>query len=78
MQGKRKHPRILGKNRGGSVPLMDVEVDDGDLSDPEIPARDGDGDGEIVEHAEALATLAKAVVGAPGEVPRRPEAERPR
>ncbi len=60
--------RIVAKDRGRAVALMDVAVDDRGARDDAIAEQDRRGDGDVVEHAVALAAIAEGVMGAAGEV----------
>ena len=72
MQREREDRRIAAKDGGGAVALMHVAVDDRGARDDAVALQHRRGDRDVVEHAVALAAVAKGVVGAAGEVGARP------
>ena len=67
--------RLALEDRGGAVALMDVEIDHQRPLDQPLLAQNADGDGDIVEEAEARAMIGEGVVAAAGGVAGEPVVE---
>src|SRR5689334_3619412 len=67
---------VAGKDGVRTVPLVDVEVDDGGASHAAAALQASDRDGDVVEDAETLAVVGKGVVCSPGQVHRHAVLER--
>ena len=58
----------LPKMKGGAVPLMNVAIDGHGPADSTTLLHDPNGNGDVVDHAEALAVIGKGVVKATADV----------
>ncbi len=67
MYREREDAGIAAKDGSGSISLMNVEIDDGCTLNSGLGARPTDGDGEIVEDAEAGARIAEGMMRSTGE-----------
>ena len=67
---------VVREDRVRAVPLMHVEVDDRGALDPAVALQRADGDGDVVEYAEAFAVIRKGVVRSAGEIHRDPVLDR--
>ena len=61
---------VAGEDGVRAVALMDVEVDDGRAAHAPLAPQQPDRDGDVVEHAEALAVIGEGVMRSAGEVHR--------
>ncbi len=68
VQRDREDLRVVREDRGGAVPLMDVEIDDERPRHSPLRLQDTYRDGGVVEHAETLAERTVRVVRSPREV----------
>src|SRR2546422_556842 len=62
--------RLVAKDRGGSIALMHVAVDDGGAADRAVAQQHRGRDRYVVEDAVRLAAIAKRVMCAAGQVSR--------
>ena len=67
MDGEREHAGVRGKDLRGAVSLVNVEIDDRDAVDAVIALEGADGDGDVVEDAEAGAFGDEGVMRTSGE-----------
>lgn len=68
MHGEGEHLRTVAKNGSRAITLMHIEVDNEHFAAEAVPEQVFGGDGEVVEHAKAFATVGIGVVGATREV----------
>src|SRR5579864_1778907 len=69
MHREREDIPIIFKNPSGAVALVHVQIDNGGALDAALGAQPLDGDGDIVEHAEARALCSERMMGSPRQVP---------
>ena len=62
MQRHGEYGRIVVKNRGGAVPLVDVAIDHRCASNAAVAPKHARGHGDVVEHAVTLAAIAERVM----------------
>ena len=68
MQGKRVHSGVSGEDGGGTVPLMDVEIDDQHPRYQPLRAQHPHRHRKVVEEAEARRRRGARVMAAAGEI----------
>jgi hypothetical protein len=68
VDGKSEDGGIAGEDGGGAVALMDVGVNDHGGLDGAVGLQAANGDGDVVDDAEAFAVIGKSVVKAAAEV----------
>lgn len=68
VHGEGEHVGVVLIDGGGAIALMDIEIDDGDAADEAERAEMLNGDGDVVEDAEACALMGEGVMGATGEI----------
>ena len=73
---EREHPRLVAEDGGGTVALMDVEVDHERPLDPCFGEQHAGRDRDVVEHAESRAVIGESVMAAAGGVAGEPVLER--
>ena len=71
MNGESEDRGIAGKNGGGTVAVVDVGVDDHGSLDGTVVLEAADGDGDVVDDAEAFAVVGEGVMEAAADVGRR-------
>ncbi len=68
MHGEGEHLRTVAKNGSRAITLMHIEVDNEHFAAEPVQEQVFGGDGEVVEHTKAFATVGIGVVGATREV----------
>ena len=68
VDGEGKDRRVVGKGGSGAIAVVEIEIDDQDLSAEAIPSGPADGDGDVVEDTEAATGLRSGVMKATTEV----------
>ena len=72
VDGEGVDSRVVGKNGGGAVALVYITIEDDGALQMAGGLQAAQGDGDIVEDAEALTPIWPGVVGAAGEGGRQP------
>ena len=72
MHRQGENPGLFGKDRGGGIPLVHIQIDHHQPLHPPFGQQHLGGDRAVVEDAEAAAVVGVSVVGATGQVAGHP------